>query len=100
MHELVGKLFWLQVDFDFALYLRWVPSAENAEADKLTRPESWEYIRLSQPRFDEPWAEWGGFDLDLMASSVSVQCPPQPVEGRAEMISRSIPDSGRRAPLE
>ena len=78
MHDLVCKLFWLQVDSDFTLKLRWIPSGENSEADGLTRPDSWEHVRLHQSGFNELWVAWGGFDMDLMASTASAQRPPSP----------------------
>lgn len=37
MHEIITQLFWLQVSADFTLELRWVCSADNKEADDLTR---------------------------------------------------------------
>lgn len=42
MHEVITKLFWLQIDSDFTLRLRWVKSEDNAEADDLSRPDAGE----------------------------------------------------------
>ena len=36
MHKLVCNLFWLQVHADFTLKLRWIPSGENSEVDRMT----------------------------------------------------------------
>ena len=38
MHKMIVDLFWLQVEHDFILKLRWVNSKSNAEADALSRP--------------------------------------------------------------
>ena len=76
MHHLVRQLFWLQVEADFSLKLRWVLSIDNAVADTLTRPETSEYVRLGLKAFDQLWYEWGGFDMDLMATTASSQRPP------------------------
>ena len=51
-HDLITKLFWLQVKQDFTLELRWVCSEANWVADSLTRPERTEHVRLSQATFD------------------------------------------------
>ena len=59
-HDLITKLFWLQVKEDFALKLRWVCSEANWAADSLTRPERTEHVRLSQAAFDRLWGTWGG----------------------------------------
>ena len=73
MHDLIKSLFWLQVDSDFTLKLKWVCSADNKDADNLTRPGTVEHARLEQRCFDRLWEEWGGFDMDLMATGTSVQ---------------------------
>ena len=67
MHDLIKSLFWLQVDSDFTLKLKWVCSVDNKDADNLTRPGTVEHVRLEQRCFDHLWEEWGGFDMDLMA---------------------------------
>ena len=38
MHDLIKSFFWLQVDSNFTLKLKWVCSADNKETDDLTRP--------------------------------------------------------------
>ena len=76
MHKLVCNLFWLQVHADFTLKLRWIPSGENSEVDRMTRPDAWEHVRLRQSHFDKLWITWKGFDMDLMASTASAQRPP------------------------
>ena len=59
-HDLITKLFWLQVKGDFTLKLRWVCSEANWTADSLTRSERTEHVRLSQTAFDRLWETWGG----------------------------------------
>ena len=75
MHNLVCQPFWLQVEADFTLKLRWVPSKDNAVADVLTRSETSEHVRLGQQGFDPLWQKWGGFDMDLMTTTASSQRP-------------------------
>ena len=45
MHKMIVDLFWLQVEHDFILKLRWVNSKTNGEADALSRPGSNDYVR-------------------------------------------------------
>ena len=59
-HDLLTKLFWLQVIEEFTVELRWVCSEANWAADSLTRPERTEHVRLSQAVFDKLWETWGG----------------------------------------
>lgn len=66
-------IFWLQVDSDFTLRLRWVSTSENMEADALTRPETMEQSCVEQEGVIELWETWGSFDVDLMATDISVQ---------------------------
>ena len=54
-HDLITKLFRLQVKEDFTLELRWVCSEVNWAADSLTRPELTEHVRLSQAAFNRLW---------------------------------------------
>ena len=75
-HDLITKLFWLQVKEDFTLKLRWVCSEANWAADSLTRPERTEHVRPSQATFDRLWVTWGGVDMDLMATDTSAQSAP------------------------
>ena len=86
MHLVICQLFWLQVEADFTLKLRWVPSKDNIVADALTRPETSEHVRLGQEVFDRLWQERGGFDMDLMATTASSQQPPNFGEGRGETL--------------
>ena len=73
-HDLITKLFWLQVKEDFTPELRWVCSEANWAADRLTRPERTEHVRLSQAAFDRLWGtRWGGVVMDLMATDASPQ---------------------------
>lgn len=71
MHDVITQLFWMQVDCDFTLKLRWVDSESNAEADRLSRQSSDEFIRLDESVFGE-LSKWAGtFDMDLMATPAS-----------------------------
>ena len=51
-HDLITKLFWLQVKEDFTPELHWVCSEANWEANSLTRPERTEHVKLSQTASD------------------------------------------------
>ena len=66
-HDLITKLFWLQVKENFTLKLRWVCSESNWAADSLTKPERTEHVRLSQAAFDRLCETWGGVDMDLVS---------------------------------
>ena len=59
-HDLLTKLFWLQVKEDFTLELRWVCSEVNWAADNLTRPERTKHVRLSRRRSIGCGKPWGG----------------------------------------
>ena len=72
MHDLIKSLFWLQVDSDFTLKLKWVCSAGIKDADDLTRPGAVEHVQSEERCFGRLWEEWGGFDMDLMATDTSV----------------------------
>ena len=86
-HDLITKLFWLQVKEDFTPELRWVYSEAKWAADSLTRPERTEHVRLSQAAFDRLWGTWrgGGVVMDLMATDTSAQYTP--TEGGWELQS-------------
>ena len=45
MHGLTMSLVWFQVASDFTLKLKWVCSAENKNADDLTRPGVVEHVQ-------------------------------------------------------
>ena len=68
-----SPLFWLQIDSDFTLKLKWVYSPDNKDADDLTRPGAVDHVRVEQWCFGRLWAEWGGFDIDLMVTDTFVQ---------------------------
>ena len=87
IHDLAKSLFWLQVDSDFTLKLKWVCSADNKDAGDLTRPGAIEHVRLEQRYFGRLWEEWGGFDMDLMAIGMSVQWIP----GGGHNADRALP---------
>ena len=76
MHDLIKSLFRLQVNSDFTFKLKWACSADNKDADDLTRPGAVEHARLEQRCVGRLWEEWGGFDMDLRATGTSVQCIP------------------------
>ena len=87
MHGLVSQLFWLQVEAYFTLKYRWVPSNNNADAGALTLWESTEHVGLINAVFDSLWPELGGFDMDLMATTASLQRPPIFAGGWEEPLS-------------
>lgn len=60
LHNIIVDLFWLQVERDFTLDLRWVCSADNKEADDLSRVRTIDYVRLDREAFRVLWDEWGG----------------------------------------
>ena len=57
MYYLIKSLFWLQVNSDFTLKLKWVCSADNKDSDALTRPGSVDRVRLEQRCFGRLWEE-------------------------------------------
>ena len=75
-HDLLTKLFWLQVKKDFTLELRWICSEANWMADGLTRPERTKHVRLSQATFNRLWKTWRGGSMGLMATDTSAQRDP------------------------
>lgn len=75
------QLFALQVEYEFLLSLKWVPSATNDVADSISRPSRESIIRLKPDAFRRVWDELGPFNVDLMASDASVQRVP--ADGRA-----------------
>ena len=87
MYDLIKSLFWLQVDSDFTLKLKWVCSVDNKDADDLTRPGAVEHVRLEQRCYGRSWEEWEGFDMNLMATGTSVQWIP----GGGQDADRAIP---------
>ena len=72
-HDLITKIFWLQVKENFTLELRWVCSKVNPAVDSLTGPERTEHVRLYQAAINRLWEIWGGVDMDLMATDTSAQ---------------------------
>ena len=61
----------------------------------MTRPDAWEHVRLRQWHFDKLWITWGGFDMDLMASTTSAERPPPPTSARVVII---VPDKSTLVP--
>lgn len=86
LHDIVTRLFWLQVDLDFSLNLRWVCFADIKESDDLSRATSDEYIRLTEVAFASLWASWEGFDMDLMATTASSLRIPVGVLGAGDRL--------------
>ena len=80
LHKLLIQLFDLQVKYEFMLSLRWVPTAENAVADAISRPSREAIIQLLPAAFRRLWDAMGPFDIDLMACAASGQISP--VTGR------------------
>ena len=80
LHDLINSLFWLQVDSDFPLKLKWVCSVDNKDADDLTRPGAVEHVRLKQRCFGRLWEKWGGFrygpDGDQSVRTMDARCKP------------------------
>ena len=74
-HDLITKLFWLQVKEDFILELRWVCSEANWAADSLTRPERTENVRLSQAAFNRLSETWGGLNGPDGNRHLDLTCP-------------------------
>ena len=72
IHDLITDLFWLQVEHDFTLRLRWVSSEDNAVADGMSRQGSDDFVRLEEQVFGELCAWAGdGITMDLMATPAS-----------------------------
>ncbi|CAB1112862.1 unnamed protein product [Ectocarpus sp. CCAP 1310/34] len=73
MHDVITDLFWLQIEQDFTLKLRWVSSKANAEADRISRPGSDDFVRIDEQTFGE-LCQWAGetVTMDLMATPASV----------------------------
>lgn len=80
-HELLIRLFDLQIEYDFLLSLKWVPTADNGVADAISRPSRETIIRLGPDAFRQLWQELGPFNIDLMACTASAQHSPS--SGRA-----------------
>ena len=59
MHAIISQLFWLQVNEEFTLELRWVSSAANKEADDLTRQAGGEHVCMTSTAFARIWEIWG-----------------------------------------
>ena len=59
MHAIVSQLFWLQINEESTLELRWVSLAANKEADDLTRQAIGEHVRLTSSAFARLWSSGG-----------------------------------------
>ena len=70
-------------------------SEENSEVDRMTRPDAWEHVRLRQWHLDNLWIIWGGFDMDLMASTASAERSPPHTSARTVII---VPDTKHPGP--
>ena len=76
VHDTVEKLFWWKLEHHFTLAGLWWSTHKNFRADGITRTELDSDWRLNNSVFLQLWAAWGPFDMDLMASSISVQNRP------------------------
>lgn len=76
MHDVLIRMFDLQIAYDFLLSLTWVPTAANGVADAISRPSREAIIQLSPAAFRKLWEEFGPFDIDLMACDASAQRSP------------------------
>ena len=72
-HDLLIQMFNLQIDYGFLLSLKWIPTAENAVADAISRPSRDTIIRLKREAFLTLDRLFGPFNIDLMACSASAQ---------------------------
>ena len=54
-----------------------MPTEENAEADRHSRPGTEEHVRLRPNAFAALWRAWGSFQVDLMATAQSAQRVPR-----------------------
>lgn len=75
-HALLVQLFELQVEYDFMLSLRWVPTEETGVADAISRPSREATIRISPAAFELVLSELGPSTVDLMACTASAPRPP------------------------
>lgn len=75
-HALLVQLFELQIEYDFMLSLRWVPTEANGMADAISRPSRETTVRVSPAAFERVWREIGPFTVDLMACTASALRPP------------------------
>ena len=55
INAIISHLFWLQVNEDFTLELRWVSSAANKERNDLTRQMVGEHVRMTSMGFARIW---------------------------------------------
>ena len=76
---ILKKIFWLQIEFECFIVVKWIPSADNL-ADPLTRLPILEDLRLKRSVFLSLWKQFGPFSMDLMASSSNSQVTPQGVQ--------------------
>lgn len=76
-HALLVQLFDLQVEYIFLLSLKWIPTAEIAVADAISRPSREAIIRITPPAFREVWDTLGPFNVDLMTCTASALRPPE-----------------------
>ena len=99
MHEVITCLFWSLVEPDFFPNLRCVSSADKKEADHLSRANGDECVRLTWSTFDFVWKKWGGFYMDLMATTTLSQRIPEGFPGAGDQLP-FIHDTTRRQTLE
>ena len=73
--SILKKLFWLQLEYECVIDLKWIPSADNL-ADPLTRVPVLEDLHLNRKVFLMLWKKMGPFSMDLMASPSNAQLTP------------------------
>ena len=73
VHAELEKLFWWKLHHKFFVSGYWWGTKENFRADDITRTEIADDCRLLRYAYVQLWSQWGPFDADLMASSVSAQ---------------------------
>ena len=76
VHDVIEKLFWWKLEHHFTLTGFWWNTLANFRADGITRTELDGDWRLGTVVFATLWDRFGPFDMDLMASSISVQKHP------------------------
>lgn len=73
VHREIERLFWWKLEHKFYCSGIWWGTKENFRADDITRTEAADDNCLCRAVFLDLWRDWGRFEADLMASSVSAQ---------------------------
>jgi len=93
IHDVLIQLFDLQIQYEFMLSLKWVPTNDNVVADAISRPSRDSIIQLLPQAFQVLWETFGPFDIDLMACTTSAQLSPQTGDRLPFFSHFSCPDS-------